>query len=85
MTKPVDYTLYTSNGDRFITINPVTEPTTGGHIQATGVFGLNEGMVDLGDIVFDDNMKKLQVLSKTIMSLTPKTGRLTSIAYCNYG
>jgi len=58
MTKPVDYTLYTADGDRYITINPVTQPATGGHIQPTGVFGLNEGMVDLGDIVFDDNMNQ---------------------------
>jgi hypothetical protein len=58
MTQPVEYILYTADGDRNITINPVTNPIPGGNRQATGVFGLSEGLVDLGDIVFDDNMNQ---------------------------
>jgi hypothetical protein len=58
MIKPANYNLYTSNGDRLIIIKPATKIMPGGNMRSTGVFGLNEGKVDLGDIVFDDKMNE---------------------------
>jgi len=58
MIKPANYNLYTNNGDRLIIIKPVTQIMPGGDIYSTGVFGLSEGSIDLGDIVFDDKMNE---------------------------
>ncbi|MDN5287593.1 MAG: hypothetical protein JWR38_3867 [Mucilaginibacter sp.] len=58
MIKPADYSLYTSDGERSITIKPVHQTIPDVTTQITGVFKLSEGEVDLGDIVFDDNMRE---------------------------
>lgn len=58
MIKPANYNLYTDDGDRIITIKPVNKTIPGGNLYATGVFALSEGKVDLGDIVFDDDMNQ---------------------------
>jgi hypothetical protein len=58
MIKPVDYSLYTADGERSITIKPVNKRMPGSTLFITGVFELSEGDVDLGDIVFDDNMRE---------------------------
>jgi hypothetical protein len=58
MNKPVDYNLYTADGQRSITIKPVNQAIPGGALYITGVFKLSEGAVDLGDIVFDDDMRE---------------------------
>jgi hypothetical protein len=58
MIKPADYSLYTSNGERPITIKPVNQILSDGSLYVTGVFKLSEGELDLGDIVFDDNMRE---------------------------
>ncbi|WP_184546378.1 hypothetical protein [Mucilaginibacter sp. FT3.2] len=58
MIKPANYNLYTEDGDRIIIITPVNQTIPGGNLYATGVFALSEGEIDLGDIVFDDDMNQ---------------------------
>lgn len=57
MFKSTDYNLYTSDGERSITIKPVNQAIPGVASYVTGVFKLSEGKVSLGEIVFDDNMR----------------------------
>ncbi|PWK78217.1 hypothetical protein LX99_02057 [Mucilaginibacter oryzae] len=58
MKQPVIYDLDTDDGLRHITIRPVHQKMPGTDVYATGVFSLDEGETDLGDIVFDDNMQE---------------------------
>ena len=58
MKQPVIYDLDTEDGIRHITIQPVHQQIPGTDVYATGVFRLDEGETDLGDIVFDDNMNE---------------------------
>ena len=58
MMKPANYSLYTADGERIIAIDPITKTLPGGTLQATGVFRLKDGKVNLGEIVFDDNMRQ---------------------------
>ena len=58
MIKSAEYNLYTPDGDRAITIKPINQTIPGGNMYSTGVFQLSEGVVGLGDIVFDDNMNE---------------------------
>ncbi|MDN3549395.1 hypothetical protein [Mucilaginibacter aquaedulcis] len=58
MVKLANYNLYTPDGDRSISIKPVHQHLPGSSLNVTGVFKLKEGMVDLGEIVFDDEMRQ---------------------------
>jgi hypothetical protein len=58
MIKPANYNLYTADGERSITIKPVSQSIPGAALYVTGVFKLSEGKTDLGDIVFDDDMRE---------------------------
>ncbi len=58
MTDPINYNLYKDGELHTITITPVNQNIPGGDLYITGVFRLNEGETDLGDIVFDDNMNQ---------------------------
>ena len=57
MKNELKYTLETEDGKRFIKIHTYDHISDGGS-YATGVFALQEGHTDLGDIVFDDNMRQ---------------------------
>jgi hypothetical protein len=58
MKSELNYILETDDGDRVIKINTYNPATSGTGAYATGVFALQEGENDLGDIVFDDKMKQ---------------------------
>ena len=58
MKKAVYYILETGEENRRIRIRPVKHVMPGTNQHATGVFSLSEGKTDIGDIVFDDNMKQ---------------------------
>jgi hypothetical protein len=58
MKNEVHYILQTEEGDRKIIIKPVNLRQPGNGLKVTGVFSLREGAVDMGDIVFDDDMKQ---------------------------
>ena len=58
MINQVSYDIETIDGMRHITITPVIRPISGGVFYATGVFRLNDGLVGMGDIVFDEEMKE---------------------------
>lgn len=57
MKNELKFTLETEDGKRFIKIHTY-DNASGGGSYATGVFALQEGRTDLGDIVFDDNMRQ---------------------------
>ncbi|MDP9078522.1 MAG: hypothetical protein M3O71_13910 [Bacteroidota bacterium] len=50
------YVLETSNGPVHLTITPVNSLLANGDFYATGVFKLTDGVVGMGEIVFDENM-----------------------------
>jgi hypothetical protein len=58
MIKPVNYNLYTPDKERIISIEPIVKTIPGGALYATGVFKLSDGEVNLGEIVFDDEMRQ---------------------------
>ena len=58
MKNELKYVLETEDGDRVIKIHSYDHAAPGSGAYATGVFALQEGKTDLGDIVFDDNMKQ---------------------------
>jgi len=51
MAEPLKYTIYKDGEEHNITIKPVKQ-------TSTGVFKLKEGLVDMGDIIFDDKMQQ---------------------------
>ncbi len=57
MINQVSYDIETIDGMRHITITPVISPISGGIFYATGVFKLNDGVVGMGDITFDEQME----------------------------
>ncbi|MEO8885336.1 MAG: hypothetical protein ABI367_04675 [Mucilaginibacter sp.] len=58
MKNELNYTLNTGDGKRSITITTHKHATPGSGFYAKGVFALQEDGTDLGNIVFDDNMKQ---------------------------
>ncbi len=58
MKNELKYILETDDGDRVIKIYTHNHALPGSGAYASGVFALQEGKTDLGDIVFDDNMKQ---------------------------
>ena len=58
MKSELKYILETDDGDRVIKIHTYNPAIPGSGAYATGVFALQEGKTDLGDIVFDDSMKQ---------------------------
>jgi hypothetical protein len=53
MVNPVKYQLYTNNGERSITIEPIYEEITGGDLFATGRYIISDGNTDVGEIRVD--------------------------------
>jgi hypothetical protein len=58
MIKSVKYNLYTADRERIVYIEPIVKTIPGGTLYATGVFKLSDGDVNLGEIVFDDEMRQ---------------------------
>ena len=58
MNNEQKYILETDHGDRVIKVHTYIHATPGTGAYATGVFALQEGETNLGDIVFDDKMKQ---------------------------
>lgn len=58
MKNELKYILETDDGDRVIKIHTHNHALPNSGEYASGVFALQEGKTDLGDIVFDDNMKQ---------------------------
>lgn len=58
MKNELKYTLDTEDGKRFIKIHTYEHAASGRGSYAAGVYALQEGNEDLGDIVFDDNMRQ---------------------------
>ena len=58
MKSELNYTLYTGDGKRSITIHTYNHATPCSGCYTEGVFAIHEGDTDLGDIVFDDNMNQ---------------------------
>ena len=56
MVNPVNYQLYTNEGVRLITIEPVYEEIAGGDLFATGRYILSEGGTEIGEIRFDGEL-----------------------------
>lgn len=55
MIEQVSYALENEEGVRHITITPVNQVIPGGNMYSTGVYKLSEGVVGLGEIVFDED------------------------------
>ena len=58
MVNQVSYDINTTDGPRHLTITPVNEPVPGGDYYVTGVYKLSDGVVGMGDITFDEDMKE---------------------------
>jgi hypothetical protein len=58
MINQVGYDIETTEGPLHITITPVNEPVPGGNFYSTGVYKLTDGVVGMGDIIFDDEMRE---------------------------
>jgi hypothetical protein len=58
MINQVAYDIKTTNGPVHLTITPVNQLLPGGNYYATGVFKLSDGLVGMGNITFDADMKE---------------------------
>ena len=58
MVNQVSYDIDTTEGPVHLTITPVNEPVPGGNYFATGIYKLSDGVVGMGDIIFDANMEE---------------------------
>lgn len=57
MISQTSYDLHTADRIIHLTITPTNEPLPGGNFYSTGIYKLTEGVVGMGEIVFDDNME----------------------------
>jgi hypothetical protein len=57
MVSQVSYDIETTGGAVHLTITPVNEPVPGGNYFATGIYKLSDGLVGMGNIIFDANME----------------------------
>jgi len=56
MVNRVSYNINTTDGPHHLTITPVNELLPSGDYYATGVYKLSDGVVGMGDIIFDADM-----------------------------
>ena len=56
MIKQTTYHLNTIDGPVELTITPINEQLPGGDYFATGVYKLTDGVVGMGEIIFDETM-----------------------------
>jgi hypothetical protein len=57
MINQTTYNINTADGPIQLTITPENAPLPGGDFYATGVYKLTDGVVGMGEIVFDENME----------------------------
>ena len=77
MKNELKYTLETEDGRRLIKIHTYDHAESGRGSYASGVYALQEGDEDLGDIVFDDNMRQWEYTG--MGNLTHKEAGLIAI------
>ncbi len=82
MKNELYYILPTEYGERKIIIKPVNLRQPGNGLKITGVFSLREGDMDMGDIVFDDNMKQWEYTG--IGNLTHREAEQIALFIQNY-
>jgi hypothetical protein len=58
MITALNYTLYKNGEEHRITITSHNKTPESDNVQITGVFALSDAGIDIGDIVFDDNMNQ---------------------------
>ena len=58
MINQVSYDVDTIDGPVHLTITPINEPVPGGNYFATGVYKLSDGLVGMGNIIFDATMEE---------------------------
>ena len=58
MTDPVNFRFDIDGVERLITITPRLDRGPDGALHPTGVFKLAEGHINMGEIVFDDELKQ---------------------------
>lgn len=68
MVNPVNYQLYTNEGVRLITIEPVYEEITGGDLFATGRYILSEGNTVIGELHVDGKLVGYEWSGNAILS-----------------
>lgn len=68
MVNPVNYQLYTNEGVRLITIEPVYEEITGGDLFATGRYILSEGNAVIGELRVDGKLVGCEWNGNAILS-----------------
>ncbi len=57
MIRQVSYNINTFDGPVHLTITPVNNQLAGGNYYATGIYKLSDGVVGMGQIVFDADMQ----------------------------
>jgi hypothetical protein len=68
MVNPVKYQLYTKEGVRLITIDPVYEEIAGGDLFATGRYILSEGDTTIGEIRVDGDLVEYEWNGNTALA-----------------
>ena len=68
MVNPVNYQLYTNEGVRLITIEPVYEEITGGDLFATGRYILSERNTVIGELHVDGKLVGCEWTGHAILS-----------------
>lgn len=58
MINQTSYALNATNGLIHLTITPINSLLANGDFYATGVYKLTDGVVGMGEIVFDENMEE---------------------------
>jgi len=58
MTEATIFSLDIDGKEHLITITPLTKRISNGNLYLTGVYRLSEGKLNLGEIVFDDDMNE---------------------------
>jgi hypothetical protein len=56
MISRVSYDINTTEGPRHLTITPVNQLLSNGDYYPTGVYKLTDGVVGMGNIIFDEDM-----------------------------
>jgi hypothetical protein len=68
MVNPVNYQLYTNEGVRLITIEPVYEEIAGGDLFATGRYILSERDTTIGEIRVDGGLVECEWNGNTALA-----------------
>jgi len=58
MINQISYDIMTTEGPVHLTITPINQLLSNGDYYATGVYKLTDGVVGMGDIIFDEDMNE---------------------------